>query len=69
MEMSNKLYDMLKKVSLMMVPLVTLISALSEVWGFQYGSQVCVTISALGVFLGACLTISSKTYHKSDENK
>lgn len=46
--MSNKAYDILKKVSLMAVPLVTLITALTEIWGWQYGAEICATISANG---------------------
>ena len=45
--MSNKAYDILKKVSLMAVPLVTLITALTEIWGFSYGAEICATISAV----------------------
>lgn len=62
--MSNKAYDILKKVSLMAVPLVTLITALTEIWGFQYGAEVCATISALGIFLGAALDISTRKYNQ-----
>lgn len=68
MKMSNGTYDILKKISLMLVPLVTLITALTEIWGFKYGSQIGATVSALAIFLGACLTISTNNYHKEDEN-
>ena len=61
--MSNKAYDILKKVSLMAVPLVTLVTALSEIWGFAYGTEICATISALGIFLGAALDISTRKYN------
>lgn len=64
MEMNNKTYDILKKISLMIVPLVTLITALSEIWGFPHGAQIAATVSALGVCLGACLNISTKHYNE-----
>lgn len=64
MKMSNKTYDVLKKISLMLVPLVTFITALTEIWGFKYGSAIGMTISAFAVFMGACLTISTKNYNK-----
>lgn len=69
MEMKNSTYDFLKKMSLMMVPIVTFITALSEIWGFPHGAEIAATVSAFGVCLGACLTISSQIYHKEDENK
>lgn len=69
MNMSNELYDILKKISLLLVPLTTLILTLSDIWGFAYGTQVAATVSAIGVFLGACLVVSSKNYFKEDEEK
>lgn len=69
MNMSNELYDILKKISLLLVPLTTLILTLSDIWGFAYGTQVAATVSAIGVFLGACLVVSSKNYSKEDEEK
>lgn len=67
MTMSNKTYDILKKISLMIVPIVTLITALTEIWGFAYGAEIAATVSAVGVCLGACLAISSKNYKPDDE--
>ena len=45
------------------MPLVTLITALTEIWGFSYGAEICATISALGIFLGAALDISTRKYN------
>lgn len=63
MQMSNKTYDILKKISLMIVPIVTFITALSEIWGFAHGTEIAATVSAIGVCLGACLNISSNNYN------
>ena len=63
LKFSNKVYDVLKKISMMAVPLATLVAALSRIWGFTWGTEVCATISAVGVFLGACLEISTKNYN------
>lgn len=62
MKLTNKAYDVLKKISLMAVPLATFITAISKVWGFAWGTEVCATISAVGIFLGACLEISTRNY-------
>lgn len=60
--MSNKVYDILKKISLMFVPVATFLAALTEIWGFAWGTEICATISALGVLLGAVLDITTKSY-------
>ncbi|MBO6261546.1 MAG: phage holin [Bacilli bacterium] len=69
MKMSNETYDILKKISLIMVPLATFVSVLAKLWGFEQGTIIAGTISAFGVFLGSALAISSQEYHKEDENK
>lgn len=69
MKMSNKTYDVLKKISLMFVPIVTLITALSEIWGFPYGAEIAATVSAIGVCFGVCLDISSKHYNPDDDKE
>ena len=67
MKMSNKTYDILKKICLMITPFVTFILALTDVWGFAWGAELAATMSAIGVLLGACLDISSKHYEPGDE--
>lgn len=66
--MSNKMYDILKQVSLMVVPIVTFLAALSKIWGWgELGTEICATISAFGVLLGALLNISTKNYNSGIE--
>ena len=66
--MSNKVYDTLKWVALVVLPAVaTLYFALSGIWGFPYGEQVVGTITAIDTFLGALLGISSINYYKKEE--
>lgn len=63
--MSNKTYDTLKWVALVVLPaLATLYFALSGIWGFPYGEQVVGTITAVDTFLGAILGISTYNYNK-----
>lgn len=63
--MSNKVYDILKWVALVVLPaLATLYFALSGIWGFPYGEQIVGTITAIDTFLGALLGISSINYNK-----
>lgn len=66
--MSNKLYDILKWVAILLLPsLATFISVVFNIWGLPYGDAIAQTITALGVFLGAILGISSVQYKKNNE--
>ena len=65
--MSNKTYDVLKWVAQLLLPaMATLYAALSTIWGFPYGEEIVGTISAVDVFLGAVLKISSDQYNKQN---
>jgi hypothetical protein len=67
MDMNNKLYDILKYVAQIVLPaLATLYFALSKIWGLPYGEEIVGTISAIDVFLGALLGISTKMYLKNN---
>ena len=64
MRFSNSAYDILKKVALIVLPaLATLWLTLGKIWGFPYTSEIGASITAVAVFLGACLEISSKNYY------
>lgn len=66
--MSNKLYDILKYIALIVLPAVaTLYLTLSTIWGLPYGEAVAATITAIDTFLGALLGISSKRYADAQE--
>lgn len=66
--MSNKVYDVLKYVAMIVLPAVaTLYSALAAAWGWSNAEQIVATITAIDTFLGALLQISSKQYSKKGE--
>ena len=67
--MSSKTYDILKPLVMIVMNLVTLVSALSEIWGFPYGSEIAATCAALGAFLGAILQQSSNKYWEKIDNE
>lgn len=67
MKLSNKVYDILKWIALVVLPaLSALYLGLSTLWGFPYGDQISGTIALIDTFLGALLGISSANYAKSD---
>ena len=68
MKMSNKTYDILVWIAQIVLPAMgTLYAALSGIWGFPYGEQIVGTITAVDVFLGALLKLSSEQYKKQNQ--
>lgn len=68
MKISNKLYDSLKWLVIIVLPaLATLYAALAAVWAWPDPDQVVTTITAVDTFLGAVLCISSATYNKGGD--
>jgi hypothetical protein len=66
--LSNKTYDILKFIAQVVLPaLGTLVFALSNIWGFDYGEIIVGTITAIDAFLGALLKESTDRYN--DNNK
>jgi hypothetical protein len=63
--MSNKTYDILKEIAQIWLPAIaTLYFTLASIWGLPYAEQIVGTISAIDVFLGAVLKISTINYQK-----
>lgn len=63
--MSNKLYDVLKWIAMVLLPaLGTLYFALAGIWDLPMGEQVVGTITAIDTFLGILLGISNAQYNK-----
>ena len=66
MVMSNKFYDVLKWfVAIVLPAAIACYAALSGIWGWPYGEQIIGTLSAIEVFLGTILQISSANYKKN----
>ncbi len=69
MKFSNKTYDVLKWIAQILLPAVgTLYFALSKIWGLPFATEVVGTISAVDVFLGALLGISTLEYNKTADS-
>lgn len=67
--MTNKVYDILKWISVIVVPaIVVFINTLGKVWNWQYTTEITATISAIGVFIGAVIQISSAKYKGQNDD-
>lgn len=66
MKLNNNVYNILKWIAQLGLPaLGTLYFALASIWGLPYGEQIVGTITALDVFLGIILGISTASYNKA----
>ena len=67
LKFKNKTYDILKYITQILLPaLGTLYFALAGIWGFPYGEQIVGTLTAIDMFLGVCLKISSDNYYEEE---
>lgn len=63
--LDDKIYDILKWVALVVLPAIaTLYTALAGVWGLPYAQEIPATITAVDLFLGALLGVSTAQYNK-----
>lgn len=64
--MSNKAYDTIKTIALLIMPILTFFAALVDIWGIPYGEQIVATLAALDTFAGAAVAILAANYHKKE---
>ena len=65
MKLSNKAYDVLKWITIIVLPAISaLYFGLAQIWGFPYAERVVGTIAVICTFLGAILGISSANYKR-----
>lgn len=68
MVLTSKQYDTIKWVAQYLLPAFgTLYFALSSIWGLPYGEEIIGTVSAVDIFLGAIMGISSKTFQQTGD--
>lgn len=66
MKLSNKAYDILKWLSLIVFNAIgVLYKTIAEVWSLPYGEQVMTTCAAVALFIGALIGVSTAEYRKS----
>lgn len=65
MNMNDKLYDIIKDISLLWMPTaITFYGVLSATWGFPYGEQILATLTGLNAALGAVVKYFKSQYDK-----
>lgn len=65
MQISNKVYDIIKWVALVVLPGVgALYATLAQMWGWPYVEEVPGTLQAICFFLGALIGVSTAEYRR-----
>ena len=65
MNMSNRTYDILKDIALIVLPAIgALYFGLAQIWGWPYGEEIVGSIAVIDTFLGAILKISTDKYNE-----
>jgi hypothetical protein len=68
LQLSNPIYDQLKRVSTVFLPgLATLYFTLAQIWGLPAAEQVVGSITAVNLFFGLLIGLSSKSYNGPDK--
>lgn len=70
MKITNKTYDILKYIALIVLPaLAVFYSTLSNIWGLPFHDAIPDTIMAIDLLLGALLKVSTNSYTKDIESE
>lgn len=65
--MSNKMYDVLKWVCIIVLPAIaTLYMGLAKIWDLPFETEIPQTITVIDAFLGAILGVSTIQYNKDE---
>lgn len=68
--MSNRVYDCLKYIALIVLPAIaTLYGALAAIWGLPYGQEIVSTIAAVDTFLGALIGVAGAKYRAANKEE
>ena len=70
MIINSKVYDVMKYITMVVLPAVTTLwLAVGSIWGLPYVEPIGATLSAITVFLGAILGISTSLYNIREQRK
>ena len=58
----NKVYDVLKFIAVLILPVSELVTSLAGIFGWAWGPTVVAVLAAVHAFIGAVIKISSDAY-------
>ena len=67
--MTNKQYDTLKTIALIITPVLAFLASITNIWHFPYAEQIVATLTALDTLFGAVVVVVNRQYHKEGTDK
>ena len=65
--MTNKQYDTLKMIALILTPVLAFLASLTNIWHVPYAEQIVATLTALDTLIGAVVVVANKQYQDTAE--
>ena len=65
--MTDKMYDRIKAIALLIVPILTLATTLVNIWGVPHADLWAATFAAIDVFVGAVVTVAKQIYERKEK--
>ena len=62
--MSNKTYDTLKLVALILTPVLAFLASVANIWNIPYSEQIVATLTGLDTLVGAIVVALKTAYDK-----
>ena len=66
--MTNKQYDTLKTIALIITPVLAFLASITNIWHFPYAEQIVATLTALDTLFGAVVVVVNRQYRKGEED-
>lgn len=67
--MSNKTYDIIKNVALIVAPIITFLGALVSIWNIPFSAEITATLSAIDILAGAIVLVAKKIYDNNQKGE
>ena len=64
LNLTNRQYDRVKTVALLVAPAFTLIGAVLNIWNVPYTPQITATLAAIDTFVGVAVATLGKNYEE-----
>lgn len=64
--MSDKTYDTIKNIALVVAPVITFLGALISIWNVPFTAEITATLAAIDTLAGAIVIVAKRIY---DEQK
>jgi hypothetical protein len=61
------MYDRIKAIALLIVPILTLATTLVNIWGVPNADLWAATFAAIDVFVGAVVTVAKQIYERKEK--